>query len=281
MIGNIVYVNHQGEKIEFGKNGMFIRESDLLDYTWKAVEENKKLSGFERTIANKTVSIVVKKDTMEEFAESCNRFFEVTEKDVLAEKNGRFVIGDYYLSCYVLEVKKSKYVKNSNYTNVKIKIVSPYPFWCREKTSHFFQKDKKPAVSSDTDEYLYYAYSYPYRYSMPADVGHLQNDHYAACDFKMIIYGPCENPSIRINGHLYEVTVVLYPGEYLVIDSRDNTVIRYLIDGRTDNRFNFRNKENDLFQKIPAGRCAVLWNTAAYGFDVTLFQERSEPQWIL
>ena len=109
----------------------------------------------------------------------------------------------------------------------------------------------------------------------------MNNDHYGECDFKMIIYGPCTNPVIRINGHAYEVAAALYAGEYILIDSRDHTVYRYLIDGRKQNLFNQRNKESDLFQKVPAGRCAVLWNAAAFGFDLILFQERSEPAWNL
>ena len=88
-------------------------------------------------------------------------------------------------------------------------------------------------------------------------------------------------PVIRINGHAYEVAAALYAGEYILIDSRDHTVYRYLIDGRKQNLFNQRNKESDLFQKVPAGRCAVLWNAAAFGFDLILFQERSEPAWNL
>lgn len=80
---------------------------------------------------------------------------------------------------------------------------------------------------------------------------------------------------------MYEVAATLYAGEYILIDSRDHTVYRYLIDGRKQNLFNQRNKESDLFQKVPSGRCAVLWNAAAFGFDLILFQERSEPAWNL
>ena len=161
-----------------------------------------------------------------------------------------------------------------------LKIVSPYPLWCRE-ISKSFLKNGSTAVERAADTYLFYPVAYPYRYSMAGNAGFVNNDHYGECDFKMIIYGPCTNPVIRINGHAYEVAATLYAGEYILIDSRDHTVYRYLIDGRKQNLFNQRNKESDLFQKVPSGRCAVLWNAAAFGFDLILFQERSEPAWNL
>ena len=34
----------------------------------------------------------------------------------------------------------------------------------------------------------------------------------------------------------------------------------------------------NLFKKIPNENNVVSWNTS-FGFDVTLFQERSEPKW--
>lgn len=279
MLGNITYINHQGEKIEFGKNGVFIKESDLLDYTWGITKENDKISGFNRSITNRTATVVIKGDSAEKSIELKNNLFRVMEKDVLAESPGKMVIGNYYLSCYVTESKKSNYIKNSNYMNIKLKITPSYQFWCKEQTQSFLTNGA--ASLSTTEPYLYYPFSYPYQYSVPESVGTLRNDHYAECDFKMVIYGPCENPSIRINGHLYEVTAALYAGEYLVIDSRENLVQLYGIDGRMTNVFNKRNKESNLFEKIPAGRSTVIWNTAAFGFDVILFQERSEPAWTL
>ena len=113
------------------------------------------------------------------------------------------------------------------------------------------------------------------------DAGFIDNDHYAACDFRLIIYGPCDNPEIRINGHLYKVTVHLAAGDYLEIDSRDNTVYQVKLDGRRINLFNQRDKESGIFEKIPTGRCSVYWATEGFGFDLTLFQERSEPVWNL
>lgn len=161
-----------------------------------------------------------------------------------------------------------------------VKILVPYPYWCSESTKTFLKGNIKDK-GDETDPYLYYPFGYPYQYSAPQDERFIQNDHYAACDFKMVIFGPCTNPAIMINGHLHEVRASIHDGERLEIDSRNHTVHRHMNDGRIENLFNLRNKENNLFEKIPNGRCNVLWNIEAFGFDLTLYKERSEPKWIL
>lgn len=280
MLNHIKYVNHLNETIEFGKNILIVTDSDLLDFSWNVEKSNDIISGFTRKIASKSVTVVIKNRNEAEAVLAKNRFFEIFEKDVLAKKSGKFVIGDYYLKCYVIGSVKNDYVARSNYITIKLKISTDYPYWCHELEKSFIKGNIVNETGAKTGK-LSYPYRYPYRYSMPQDVGFILNDHYASCDFKMIIYGPCTNPSILINGHLYEVTTTLYTGEYLVVDSRNNTVIRYLNDGRTENLFNWRNKDHSLFEKIPSGHCSVLWNTDAFGFDIVLFQERSEPKWNL
>lgn len=280
MLNHIKYVNHLNETIEFGKNILIVTDSDLLDFSWNVEKSNDIISGFTRKIASKSVTVVIKNRNEAEAVRAKNQFFEIFEKDVLAKKSGKFVIGDYYLKCYVIGSVKNDYVARSNYITIKLKISTDYPYWCHELKKSFIKGNIVNETGAKTGK-LSYPYRYPYRYSMPQDVGFILNDHYASCDFKMIIYGPCTNPSILINGHLYEVTTTLYTGEYLVVDSRNNTVIRYLNDGRTENLFNWRNKDHSLFEKIPSGHCSVLWNTDSFGFDIVLFQERSEPKWNL
>lgn len=280
MLDKITYINCKNEKVVFGENGIFITGGDLLDYEWSVEKENNKITRLKKGLKTKSITVSIKGNDIEDGIEKRNRIFEVFEKDVLLKKHGKIVIGGYYLPCYIIDSQKSKYIKASNYLVIKLKIIPEYPYWCHEETKSFL-KGNQGMIDEDTEEYLSYPYGYPYKYPMPRNAGYIQNDHYAACDFKMIIYGPCTNPAIRINGHLYEVITTLYTGEYMVIDNRDNTVIRHMNDGRTENLFNWRNTDSSLFEKIPSGRCSVLWNVEAFGFDITLFQERSEPKWSL
>ena len=46
----------------------------------------------------------------------------------------------------------------------------------------------------------------------------------------------------------------------------------------TISKFSDRNRDDYIFEKIPSGSNDVSWD-GAFGFDVTLLEERSEPKW--
>ena len=277
----VYYVNHKNQKIDLGKSPFQMQIGDIFDYAYKYEGKNCKVARIYKDISTISTTITVDAPDKARFCAAVNRLFEVTEADTIANVQGKLYVGNYYLSCNILSSDKTFWQETFHGMENAVKLLVPYPFWCRDHVQTFTMGASRSAELLKTDPYLYYPITYPYKYSTPKDVGTLRNDHYAACDFKMIIYGPCENPAVHINGHLYEVFVTLRTGEYLLIDSRENLVQRYAIDGRVENIFNARNKESSLFEKMPAGQSTVIWNVAAFGFDVILFQERSEPLWSL
>ena len=103
MLEKFKYINHLGETLEFGKSPLFVNENDLRDFSWDVTKKNNKISGFSKGIVSKTIPIILKAETKDEAKRMKNRLFEVFEKDVLAEKYGRIVVGDYYLKCYVVD----------------------------------------------------------------------------------------------------------------------------------------------------------------------------------
>ena len=276
----VYYINHKNQKIDLGHSPYQLQIGNLFDSSNKYDGSCFRISRVYKEITTISTCVTIDAPSEKEFYAAVDQFFEIIETDTAAGVQGRLYIGDMYLKCNVISSSKSFWKETFRGMENTIKLLVPYPYWCRE-ISKSFLKIGSGAVLRSEDIYLQYPVAYPYRYTMPQNAGFISNDHYTDCDFKMIIYGPCTDPAIRVNGYLYEVKATLYAGEYILIDSRENTVVRYLIDGRTQNLFNQRNKESNLFQKIPSGRCAVLWNAAAFGFDLTLFQERSEPAWNL
>ena len=81
-----------------------------------------------------------------------------------------------------------------------------------------------------------------------------------------------------INGHPYQVFGVVDENEFLVIDSREKTVIHYLNNGTSENWFDYRNKESSVFEPLPYGDLTITWD-GTYGFDITAYIERNEPIW--
>lgn len=276
----VYYVNHRNQKIDLGRSPYQMQIGQMFNHSNKYEAGNLKVKRIYKDVTTLPTTVTIDAASEKDFYDAINNFFEITEADTASGVPGKLYIGEWYILCNIISSDKKFWQETFRGMENSIKLLVPYPFWCREVTKSFLIGNES-AQEETADEYLFYPIQYPYRYSMPRDVGFIQNDHYAACDFKMTIYGPCTDPSIMVNGHVYEVMTTLYAGDYLMIDSRNNTVIKYKNYGATENMFNFRNKKSSLFEKIPSGRCSVTWNTAAFGFDLTLFQERSEPKWSL
>ena len=61
-----------------------------------------------------------------------------------------------------------------------------------------------------------------------------------------------------------------------MIDSRQKTIMMYQ-NGTQTNIFDYRNKSDSIFEKIPAGNLRIVWDSA-FGADLTIYREQSEPE---
>lgn len=305
----IYYKNHLGSIIDLNSENVILQYQEFFDYYWDIAQNNKKISGFCRDSATIPVTIAVIADDTEEYLDIIENFYRAIETDIQNEEPGRLYVGEYYLLCYISGDKKEDAFLGIPSQIKNLTIVTDYPFWCRDKTYHFFASPEqiidantREEIDSVLDnseltpdypyEYTYgfvtkykpatkkVLYDYKYDYFWNHTIGKLDNDHFAGSNFKIIIYGPCTHPEIRIGGNIYRVSATLSDGEYMVIDSRNRTVVKYAINGIVENKFNSRDKENNVFKKIPPGKNSVKWN-AQYPFDVILLQERSMPKWIM
>lgn len=273
MLEQLKYINHMNEVLEFGKSKLYVNENDLHDFAWEITSKNDRISGFKKGIVTKTVPIILKCDSNEEGIALKNKLFEVFEKDVLAVKHGKIIIGDYYLKCFVTESSKSEYLINRGYLRITVKVSTDFPYWIKETASTF---NYGGGVSgSDLDFNRDFAYDYTSNLLGKA----LNNTNFVATNFKINIYGACENPRITIAGHDYEVSASIAANEYLTIDSVNKTIILTHADGTKENCFNKRKRDSYIFEKIPSGVCNVS-ASGSFKFDVVLLEERGEPRWI-
>lgn len=205
--------------------------------------------------------------------ENLNRFFEIGERDILNETPGKLICGDHYIESYILSASTAP-AEGTSWTEKTVRFFCPYPFWIKEETKQFF-----PQTESAPDEGLDYEYDYEYDYTgQKAGTASWNVNHFAKSEFRMTVYGPCVNPRVLINGYPYEVFDTLEAGEYLVIDSRKNTVMKFLANGTAKNIYDLRAKTQSIFEPIPSGNLDIAWS-GAFGFDITLFLERGEPKW--
>ena len=274
MLEQLIYKNHMNEVFEFGKDGIFVDTGELHDYEWQVTKKNDRISALKRGVVKRKLPVVIICKTEAEGVAAKNRLLEVVEKDALAMKHGKIIVGQYYFRCFVTKSKKKDYLITKRYMKLTLTLTSDFPYWVKEETFTFRK------LSEDTGgKNLDFAHDHPFDYSSGMGNKKLNNTGFVPTDFKMIIYGACTDPAVYVAGHLYQVFCEVKSGEYLTIDSVTKRIYLTAVDGTTTNVFHLRNRENYAFEKMPSGTNAVIWE-GDFGVDIVLLEERSEPKWI-
>lgn len=278
---DIYYESAAGKRFNLNAWPFMIQnQAELFSGTWEYTADSAtgvsggRITTFGRSIATKSIELEVYAESAHEYASLMSSFHEAYVTDIANLTPGHISVNGYQLSCYITGTDYGEYDENFYAIDMSLKIVSEYPYWTKAVKGVYFKNPELIPVS----EFLDYPKGYKHDYTHLHTAIRLSNDHYAPCDFQMLIYGPCKNPAIEIDGAKYEVLTEVSEGGYLVIDSRYSTVKKYEVFGEETNVFNSRNKDSYLFKKIPAGSNLVTW-VGSFSFDLTLFQERGEPKW--
>ena len=160
------------------------------------------------------------------------------------------------------------------YSEVELTFVAPELSWVTEVTKQFFPQD-----DSTADTGLDFPYDHPFEFAEDDTGSQVWDiDHVGSSEFQMIMYGPCTNPYVMLNGHSYSVYTDLEQDEYLIIDSQNCTVLKHQSDGMIQNLFNERGLDDSVFEPVPSGLLRISW-PGTFGFDLTLFLKRREARW--
>ena len=278
----IKYQSSNGNEYNLVGDRMRVTDGSFHRYKWERdvseMENGDNLKKFKKEPITYSITLNFrgKLQDRKQLLDSLTNDFE---HDVATKKAGTFYFGECYIKGYVVESEtKVSDIKNV-WSQRMIQIYCPYPFWITEQKISIqpITESEEPADNNT------YPYTYPYTYGSPSKTTSINIDHYAASDFRMIVYGPTANVSVTINGHIYHVEYPIEDDEYMVIDSRSflppNERI-YLVrqNGEKVNVFNYRDPEYSIFEKIPAGDITIDYSRK-YGIDLIVFLERSEPKW--
>lgn len=252
MLEQLRYINHLNETLRFGEDGLYVNINSLHDFAWNVLSQNDKISGFDRTIHTKSFPVRIAALSEEEGIAKRNKLFEIPEKDVLAMKPGKLVVGGFYLPCYVTSSSKTFYSVEGRFLYTDIVVTSDRKYWISER---FFQEDE---LFEDG----------------------VTNDGFTDANFKVNFYGPADGAGVIIEGHTYMVNAPIAQGETLTIDSLEEKV--YITDsaGYIRSVFNYRDRDNWIFEKIPPCVKSEIEVEEAESLDITIYQERSEPKWV-
>lgn len=273
----LLYIASSGNEYNLKAEGV-LRTLEANYHVWKwdvvgvDLQYGKRVSDFAREPAEYT-SVLIFEGTALERKRMVEDLHEDFERDVRNKTPGRIVWGDYYIDCYITE-SSTEPGEGNIWTENEIIIFCPYPFWINETKGSFYKKE-----TPVEEPFLDYDYDYDYDY-FSGDPGSetWTRDFPFPSEFELVIYGPVTDPMIRINDHIYGVYADVRSGEYLTINSRNNTVILTEAFGKQVNEFDNRLKEQSVFEQIPGGNLGVTWD-GTFSFELTLYQERSEPRW--
>lgn len=269
----IKYIASSGREYDLTANGILHRSANYYSWLWDVegtkLQYGMRVSNFAREAAEYDAEIVFYGDPAK-LRKTIRALHNDFENDLRAQKPGRIIWGDYYIDCYVTQSSADP-MDMWAYISDKIHIYVPYPFWMQDVEISL------PASVAGGGGYLDYTYDYMYDYTCPV-VGtkYVKSDFPFASEFKMVVFGPAVNPRITINGYAYVLYATIPSGAYVIIDSRDKSIMMYQ-DGEKTNMFNFRNKTATIFRKIPGGNLRIVWD-ATFGVDLTIYHEKSEPE---
>lgn len=274
---DISYVNSRGEKLDLLKPPYLLQTGELFDYEWGynsvvSYSGQGKITSFSKEIKERPLTLSILNYSRESYERAIDLFFETVDFDVLNRSPGKLYVGDQYQKCYIITSEKTGWEYDIELLDNTVTYVTEKSVWITEHPYYFRASE---ILSSNNKRY---PGRYAYRYANGLTNTSITNEHYAECNFRLIIYGPCTNPAIYVGGYGYLFKIVLEEGEYLEVDSAAETVTKYMTSGIKVNAFNNRNFADSVFRPIQTGRQEVNWN-GRFDFDLILLEERSEPKW--
>jgi len=275
MLEQAKYVNHLGEVVEFGKNGILANENDLRNYAWLFDTGRRMAENFHKGVVPKTIPVVIVANSREERAAIKNTMYEVFEKDVAANKQGKLYIGDFYLECKIYGSDVSNYLNTDNTMNASLKLVSDTGDWYRNIMTPYKYAEQEVDASG-------HGYPYGYNYDYTASGGYtntITNEYFDSGDFIMTIHGYAMNPEINIAGHSHKMNCTVQKNEKLIINSIDKTIKLIKANEIEVNMFSKRDRSSNIFEKIPSGTSSIYWN-GDFDIDLEIRVERGEPLWM-
>lgn len=249
---------------------------DLLTYPYLTADGDWYDSEWDESVAGeyqRTVQVDVFGNGADDLRKNMERLYSIIAADAEEGAYGRLYVNDTFLQCHVQASKKSNW-QGYVLAEVELTFSAPALAWTTELKKEFLPQSSAMAIGG-----LGFPFGFPFGFADERSGTAVWDvEHVTSSDFQMIIYGPCVNPRILINGWPYEVFTTLEQREYLVIDSRNYTVLKYLSNGTVQNLFNERGLEKSVFERIPPGLLRFNW-AGTFGYDLILFLERREAKW--
>ena len=275
----LYYEGSDGSRIDLMGDGIYAQDPENLtankwEYsTISGVNGLGRVKRFYKDTQEAKLHLDIMADNADEFNRIMYRLHRTFDRDIRRMKPGKLWWNDFCKEVFAVETSQNEFDELFEAVNREVTFISVYPYWVRRITYQYGTN------ITNVDAGLDYDHDYDFDYGMEEITEVIQNDCIDAANFEMKFYGPIENPSVTIGGHEYEVLTTLAEGDYVIVNSLTKKILQYDAYGNVENVFHLRNRDSYIFQKIPEGETAIA-RSKDHMLDITIFDERGEPEWI-
>ena len=275
----LYYEGSDGSRIDLMGDGIYAQDPENLtankwEYsTISGVNGLGRVKRFYKDTQEAKLNLDIMADNADEFNPIMYKLHRTFDRDIRRMKPGKLWWNDFCKEVFAVETSQNEFDELFEAVNREVTFISVYPYWVRRITYQYGTN------ITNVDAGLDYDHDYDFDYGMEEITEVIQNDCIDAANFEMKFYGPIENPSVTIGGHEYEVLTTLAEGDYVTVNSLTKKILQYDAYGNVENVFHLRNRDSYIFEKIPEGE-TVIARSKDYMLDITIFDERGEPEWI-
>ena len=268
----ISYKNNRNQTVNLDQEPYFMAVSDFLDYEWDYSESHGVARQFYRSIKTRKLKIDVYGDTERSARKNQNILTEIFEYDIAKKAAGRLYVGEYWLPCYIIACAKTDWEDTTRMVSCEYTLLTESGMWMKKTEYHF------RGVSGEKVGGFDFPYDFPVDFVSAVSANRIMNDAVSESNMELRIYGPADKPAVIIGDHMYGVRCTVADHEIVKINTKNRKALLIHGDGGIENIFPFRNREQYIYDPVPAGESVVSTN-GFFDHDVILLTERSEPEW--
>lgn len=279
---NLTYTSDNGISFPLVAEKMYLKDASFHEYDYTPEKVSYKYGDLLKLFTKDALKYKAKiafSGSETERQRSIEQIHDAWEHDILTQHAGKLTWNGYEIDCYFISSKVYSNESNTRTYN-DVVIYCPYPFWLRE-TLYRIETTGGGSVIDGLD----------FPFDLPCDLGFggyrkvIPFDTTVPLDFRMVIYGEVIDPSLYINGHLYEATITIPQNGKLTISSvekndREKAMTITYPSGTEASVLYARNRDSYIFEPItPSNGQVIVSSSQTMTIDLYLVEKRSEPKW--
>ena len=278
----LYYEGSDGSIINFMESPIFAQSPETLtsnkwEYsTISGVNGLGRVKRFYKDTQDATLRLSIMAETADEFNEVMYKLHRTFDRDIRQLKPGKLWWNGFYKEVFAVETSQDEFEELFEAVEREVTFISVYPYWVKKKTHQYLDLSTNAGSLDYDDSVLDYD---DFDYDLEELIEVIENDCIDKANFELTFYGPALNPSIIIGSHDYELLTELDSGEYATVNSLTKKILQYDIYGNVENIFYLRSRDSYIFEPIPEGVTSIS-RDKTLKVDITLFDERGEPEWI-